>query len=1135
MSSRVNPAIAYLERILATNASDTQQYQFARAKLSALLGDIAAASVSLHELLHLYRDSLWWLDDFTVTNVLHIALLTFQFDLAADAINRRYRSGNWFRVTLAERKPSWLTVIDCRIDSGPSVLFSISDELRTSDRFDFVINRWISILPLFAAYLHHGVVETGQVHVNMDDHGVTPGLAFCEFRPEYFLIPDPPYITAMGYTHIRSHYAQNDVPWERRQPVAMWRGGTSGQPRNSSIGWRSLPRIRLCEIGREHPDIIDAGITGIAQMPSVQAEEEICNSGLMADFIPVKEFNRFRYQIDIDGNSNSWPGLFQKLLTGSPVLKVASPRGFRQWYYDRLKPWINFVPVAVDMSDLVEKVEWLKAHDDAARQIGKGGRALAESLDYLGEVTRAGRTISAAFRYFSGRPEAVLRFDAAEDDNAYLRNGWSDPEDGGVSAVGLESGIELPRPIAAEDFVLTLDVSPVGGSTMAAAQRLSVLANGEILRQATLTAREEVHCLLHRRVIERAETLFITLVHPDAISGASAARPLDARMLSVTLHRLELMPVSLYGTAVSAAPVVETAMTRPSRQGAVMQALYGRDVWHGFVPLRPRAPEVQGWNGRHPVFGRLLDEIPNTTMIDVGVWKGQSTIFVAELMRQRRLDGCIIAIDAFLAEEHWPADGRLFGRHPGGRPNVYETFLDNVFYAGVADLVVPMPAQSIAAARVLAQRGVKAGLIHLDASRDYAETLRDAVAYWELLEPGGHLVGDDYGPSWPGVVKAADEFAAKMGLELEIISPKWLLRKPAEIAGIPGTPAEVRLPSVAMSRINTTAKWDQPHANELASAGRRDKLAEFVAACFGADLRIRIEVDDNADWWISRWEFISSHESRVVIGRTLNGHRRDRLQFRAFDVIPLVAAYHRHGTPSLGRAAMNLEDFGLTPGLAFCENRSEYFLLPDPDFLRERAYANVRQAYATSPVAWEDRAPTVFWRGADFGHKVTNWHEVPRVRLCQIAKSHGALFDVGIAGIRHGVFAEEIKTSGLMREHVSHDYLNRYQAHIDIDGRTNAWQGLFQKLLSGSPVLKVASPAGYRQWYYDRLVPWEHYIPVSTDMSDLPDKAAWVLSHGSEARRIGESGRALAEAITYESAVAEAMPTITAAIQAGLR
>ena len=54
----------------------------------------------------------------------------------------------------------------------------------------------------------------------------------------------------------------------------------------------------------------------------------------MRPYVPMTDFNKYKYQIDIDGNTNAWPGLFQKLLTGSPVLKVASPYGFRQWLYE---------------------------------------------------------------------------------------------------------------------------------------------------------------------------------------------------------------------------------------------------------------------------------------------------------------------------------------------------------------------------------------------------------------------------------------------------------------------------------------------------------------------------------------------------------------------------------------------------------------------------------------------------------------------------------------------------------------------------------------------------------------------------------------------------------------------------------
>ena len=93
--------------------------------------------------------------------------------------------------------------------------------------------------------------------------------------------------------------------------------------------------------------------------------------------------------MDIDGNSNAWSALFQKLLSGSVVLKVDSSSNFRQWYYDELIPWKNFVPIKSDMSDLIEKVHWLLDHDDEARQIGENGAKLAYQLTYERELDMA--------------------------------------------------------------------------------------------------------------------------------------------------------------------------------------------------------------------------------------------------------------------------------------------------------------------------------------------------------------------------------------------------------------------------------------------------------------------------------------------------------------------------------------------------------------------------------------------------------------------------------------------------------------------------------------------------------------------------------------------------------------------------
>ena len=99
-----------------------------------------------------------------------------------------------------------------------------------------------------------------------------------------------------------------------------------------------------------------------------------------------------------------------------------------------------------------------------------------------------------------------------------------------------------------------------------------------------------------------------------------------------------------------------------------------------------------------------------------------------------------------------------------------------------------------AAAEILEAAGVAASLVHIDASHAYQDVLRDSAAFWKILEVGGDLVGDDYDPSWPGVVRAANEFSLAVGRPIEIAYPKWILRKtgrdgpsprPAEPAGLP--------------------------------------------------------------------------------------------------------------------------------------------------------------------------------------------------------------------------------------------------------------------------------------------------------------------------------------------------------------
>jgi hypothetical protein len=63
--------------------------------------------------------------------------------------------------------------------------------------------------------------------------------------------------------------------------------------------------------------------------------------------------------------------------SGSVVLLQHSEYSYH--FSSRLVPWVHYVPLSHSAADLIEKVEWLRAHDDLAQKIAHNGRVFGDS------------------------------------------------------------------------------------------------------------------------------------------------------------------------------------------------------------------------------------------------------------------------------------------------------------------------------------------------------------------------------------------------------------------------------------------------------------------------------------------------------------------------------------------------------------------------------------------------------------------------------------------------------------------------------------------------------------------------------------------------------------------------------------
>ncbi|KAF7369398.1 CAP10 domain-containing protein [Mycena venus] len=176
-------------------------------------------------------------------------------------------------------------------------------------------------------------------------------------------------------------------------------------------------------------------------------------------------------------------------------------------------------------------------------------------------------------------------------------------------------------------------------------------------------------------------------------------------------------------------------------------------------------------------------------------------------------------------------------------------------------------------------------------------------------------------------------------------------------------------------------------------------------------------------------------------------------------------------------------------------------------------------------VRWEDKKEMLYWRGKSNGGHIrgTNYLSFPRFRLMDLAaqpeNKEKGLFDVRITQWHEWHCTDDCDPTpirdayNITGETVPREEAYQYKYLLDVDG--NTFSGRYLGLLrSGGLVFKSTA---FHEFFTPWLVPYEHFIPVRPDLSDLPAKIEWARVNDGEARRIQETGRLFAEQILTDA------------------
>lgn len=154
--------------------------------------------------------------------------------------------------------------------------------------------------------------------------------------------------------------------WENKKDLAVFRGASTG----GGIDINTNHRLRLVYLSTlpEYKDCLDVGITKWNCRPRLVFSNGMLNLKTidtkslpfeLTDELSPEDQSKYRYIINVPGHSCAYR-LSLEMSMKSVIFLVDFE--YKLWYTKYLVPYVHYIPIKGDMSDLSEKIEWCRIH-----------------------------------------------------------------------------------------------------------------------------------------------------------------------------------------------------------------------------------------------------------------------------------------------------------------------------------------------------------------------------------------------------------------------------------------------------------------------------------------------------------------------------------------------------------------------------------------------------------------------------------------------------------------------------------------------------------------------------------------------------------------------------------------------------